>query len=172
MRSGKMHGSMQSPSRSACRTNRESLHGPDCLAFHPDGFGNIVPGVFTPVLAKHSKSLNLVDSISVGVDRMQRNFGPMQKQVESWQAMELSNVAAKMIVYEAFIESELEVPKHLARRVHDLYFEPQYEEFRPRTLWSLSNAFTSAFKELDPIPQFKATAKLGGFLEERLARKF
>ena len=83
--------------------------------------------------------------------------------------MELSTVSAKMIVYEAFIESELEVPKHLARRVHDLYFEPQYEEFRPRTMWSLSNAFTSAFKELDPIPQFKATAKLGAFLEERLA---
>jgi hypothetical protein len=56
--------------------------------------------------------------------------------------------------------------------VHDFYFEPQYEEFRPRTMWSLSNAFTSAFKELDPIPQFKATAKLGAFLEERLARKF
>jgi hypothetical protein len=50
--------------------------------------------------------------------------------------------------------------------------EPRYEDFRPRTLWSLSNAFTSAFKELDPIPQFKATAKLGAFLEERLARKF
>lgn len=30
---------------------------------------------------------------------------------------------------------------------------------------SLSNAFTSAFKELDTIPQFKATAKLGSFLE-------
>src|SRR5215472_3655873 len=30
-----------------------------------------------PVLAKHSKSLNLLDSI-VGVDRMQRNFGPMR----------------------------------------------------------------------------------------------
>ena len=28
-------------------------------------------------------------------------------------------------------------------------------------MWSLSNAFTSAFKKLDPIPQFKATAKLG-----------
>jgi hypothetical protein len=26
-------------------------------------------------------------------------------------------------------------------------------------MWSLSNAFTSAFKELDPIPQFRATAK-------------
>jgi hypothetical protein len=41
----------------------------------------------------------------------------------------------------------------------------QQEEFTSRTMWSLSNAFTSAFKELDPIPQFRATAKLGRFLE-------
>jgi hypothetical protein len=27
----------------------------------------------TPVLAKHSKSFSLIDCISVGVDRMQRN---------------------------------------------------------------------------------------------------
>src|SRR5207237_7922050 len=33
-------------------------------------------GDFTPVLAKHSKSFSLIDCISVGVDRMQRNFGP------------------------------------------------------------------------------------------------
>jgi hypothetical protein len=32
-------------------------------------------------------------------------------------------------------------------------------------MWSLSNAFTSAFKKLDPVPQFKATAKLGEFSE-------
>jgi hypothetical protein len=37
-------------------------------------FGNIVPGAFTPVLAKHSKSFSLIDCVSVGVDRMQRNF--------------------------------------------------------------------------------------------------
>src|SRR5258708_19241307 len=48
-------------------------------------------------------------------------------------------------------------------------FEPKYEEFKPRTIWSLSNAFTSAFKELDPIPQFKATAKLGELLEPPLS---
>jgi hypothetical protein len=36
---------------------------------------------FTPVLAKHSnKWFSLIDCISVGVDRMQRNFEPMQKQ--------------------------------------------------------------------------------------------
>jgi hypothetical protein len=43
--------------------------------------------------------------------------------------------------------------------VHELYFEPKYEEFKSRTIWSLSNAFTSAFKQLDPIPQFRGTAK-------------
>jgi hypothetical protein len=129
-------------------------------------------GDFTPVLAKHSKSFSLVDSISVGVDRMQRNFEPMRKQVELWRQSELTDVTAKMIIYQAFIESELEVPRHLARRVHDLYFEPQYDEFKPRTVWSLSNAFTSAFKDLDPIPQFRATAKLGGFLESRFKQTF
>ena len=35
---------------------------------------------------------------------MQRNFGAMQKQVEAWRETELSNVAAKMIVYEVSIK--------------------------------------------------------------------
>ena len=48
----------------------------------------------------------------------------MQKQVEVWRETEFSNVAAKVIAYEAFIEGELDVPKHLARRVHEFYFNP------------------------------------------------
>jgi hypothetical protein len=122
-------------------------------------------GDFTPVLAKHTKHLSLVDILAVGVDRMQRNFEPMRKQVEAWKKTRLPDEAAKLIVYRAFVEGDLDVPKHLARRVHDHYFNPELPEFAPRTVWSLSNAFTSAFKELDPIPQFKATAKLGPFLE-------
>jgi hypothetical protein len=94
--------------------------------------------VFTPVLAKHSKSFSLIDCIAVGVDRMQRNFEPMRKQVESWQQSELTDVTAKVVIYEAFVEGRLEAPKHLARTVHDRYFEPRYDEFRPRTIWSLS----------------------------------
>jgi hypothetical protein len=46
------------------------------------------------------------------------------------------------------------------------------DEFRSQTIWSLSNAFTSAFKELDPIPQFKVTAKLGEFLNPRFPQAF
>jgi hypothetical protein len=33
-------------------------------------------------------------------------------------------------------------------------------------LWSLSNALTSAFKLINPIAQFKATAKLGSYLDQ------
>ena len=51
---------------------------------------HIVMGVFTPVLAKDSKSFSLIDCISVGVDRMQRNFEPMRKQ-EAWQRSELTD---------------------------------------------------------------------------------
>jgi hypothetical protein len=58
---------------------------------HTHRLGNIVPGVFTPVLAKHSKSFSLIDCISVGVDRMQRNFEPMRKQVKAWVVAEFSH---------------------------------------------------------------------------------
>lgn len=127
----------------------------DNMAFHGD---------FTPVLAKHSKHFNLQDALAIGIDRIQRNFEPMRRQVESWRGLQLTDDSARLTIYRAFIEGQLDVPKHLARLVHEHYFEPKYPEFSARTFWSLSNAFTTAFKELDPVPQFRATAKLGGFL--------
>jgi Domain of unknown function (DUF932) len=132
----------------------------DNMAFHGD---------FTPVLAKHTKRFSLVDAVSIGVDRMQRSFEPMQREVEEWKGSRIDDETAKLVIYRAFVEGDLEAPKHLARRVHDLYFNPTIEEFAPRTRWSLGNAFTSAFKELDPIPQFRATAKLAPFLEDMQA---
>ena len=121
-------------------------------------------GEFQPVLAKHTKSLNLIDTLSVGVDRIQRNFEPMRRQVESWRQTQITDEQAKLIFYSAFVEGKLDAPKGLLQDVHRLYFTPEYPEFAAKTMWSLSNAFTSAFKKLDPIPQFKATAKLGEFL--------
>ena len=71
---------------------------------------------------------------------------------------------AKEIIYGAFIEGSLAVPRHLARVVHQHYFDPAHPDFAPRTMWSLSNAFTEAFKKLEPIPRMQATAKLAPFL--------
>jgi hypothetical protein len=79
----------------------------------------------------------------------------------------ITDVTAKLVIYQAFIEGDLDIPRHLARRTHDLYFNPAHNEFAPGTMWSLSNAFTSAFKELDPNPQYRATAKLAPFLDAR-----
>ena len=58
--------------------------------------------------AKHWKSFSLIDCVSVSVDRIQRNFEPMRKQVEAWQRRELSDVSAKVSICEAFVEGKLE----------------------------------------------------------------
>jgi len=117
--------------------------------------------VFTPVLTKHTQSLILVDTLSVGVDRIQRNFEPMQGQVESWRQAQITDAQAKLIFSSAFVDGNLDAPKSLLPEVHRQYFDPEYPEFSPRTMWNLSNAFTSVFKNLDPVPPFKATAQAG-----------
>jgi hypothetical protein len=124
-------------------------------------------GDFTPVLAKHSRRLDLVETLAIGVDRMQRGFDPLRQQITGWQQSELSDDAAKLVIYEAFLDGGLPLPRHLLPIVHRHYFRPEYEAFHARTLWSLSNAFTSAFKELKPVRQFQATAKLGGFISAK-----
>jgi hypothetical protein len=126
----------------------------DNLAFHGD---------FTPVLHKHTKNFIIADALAIGIDRMQRNFEPMRADIQRWRQAQLTDGDAKLVIYKAFVEGNLDAPRHLARRVHELYFNPQHQEFASRTIWSLNNAFTSAFKDLEPIPQFKATARLGEF---------
>jgi hypothetical protein len=59
--------------------------------------GNIVSGVFTPVLAKHTKHLSLVDILSVGVDRMRRNFERMNKQVAAWKGTRLPDESLVLV---------------------------------------------------------------------------
>ena len=120
-------------------------------------------GDFQPVIAKHSKNFNLVDALSIGVDRIQRNFEPLQRSICDWKANILSPNDAKVIIYEAFIESKI-APPRLLPLVHRHYFQPEHDEFKNATLWSLSNAFTAAFKDLKPFQQFRATGKLAPFL--------
>ncbi len=127
-------------------------------------------GEFQPLLHKHTKNLNLLDALSVAVDRIHRNFEPMRETVKVWRETELTDQTVKLIIYEAFLDRKLKVPRFLLPVVHDYYFKPEHEAFQERNLWSLSNAFTSAFKKLNPLAQFSATAKLGSFLEP-VARK-
>ena len=93
----------------------------------------IAHGVLLSTGARETfEELLSANALSVGVDQMQRNFDGMRKQVEAWRESQLSDTTAKLIIYRAFVESDLEVPRHLAKPVHDLYFSPKYEEFQPR----------------------------------------
>jgi hypothetical protein len=129
----------------------------DNLAFYGD---------YAPVLKKHTKHVEIESVIAVAVDQMQRNFEPMRRQIDFFKGATLSDPRAKLIIYEAFFGGAVELPKHLGSVVHDLYFHPIYAEFEPRTLWSLENAFTSAVKELEPVPRLKAVGRLAPFLTE------
>jgi len=48
---------------------------------------------FTPVLAKHTKSFNLIDTLSVGVDS---NFEPLERQIETWRKTQITDDTAKV----------------------------------------------------------------------------
>ena len=85
--------------------------------------------MFTPVLAKHTKSFNLIDTLAVGVDRIQRSFEPMRRQVEEWRQAQITDERAKLILYAAFVDGKLEAPSTLLPQVHRLYFQLEYEEF-------------------------------------------
>src|SRR5581483_6287349 len=125
------------------------------MAFH---------GEFLPIQHKHTHGLELSEAVSVGVDKIQRNFASLEHQIAAWQRRGLYDSQAKLIIYQAFIQSDF--PKQLMNTVHDYYFNPRYEEFSGRNLWSLSNAFTSAFKDLSPVAQFRMTARLAGFMPQ------
>lgn len=72
------------------------------------------------------------------VDRMQRNFESMRKQVETHQRGDLIDVTAKAVIYEAIVEGKLEAAQHLARTVHDLYFEPSTRNYGRGRNWPLT----------------------------------
>lgn len=122
-------------------------------------------GDFTPLLHKHTRNLELRDSISIAVDRIYRGFQPMTEGIREMQKLMLTDNDARLLIYQAFIDGGIKgLPRVLMPTVHGNYFEPEHDAFNPRSLWSLSNAFTSAFKSLTPIKRFEATAKLGSFM--------
>jgi hypothetical protein len=82
--------------------------------------------------------------------------------VELWQKTSITDDDARLAMFWAFVGDGIQAPTRLIKRVNQLYFED--DRFPAGTFWRLSNAFTSALKELDPIPQFQATARVGRFL--------
>jgi hypothetical protein len=49
----------------------------------------------------------------VGVDRIQRNFEPLHRQLETWRQTQMTDDRAKLDSLPAFVEGELEVLRSL-----------------------------------------------------------
>lgn len=120
-------------------------------------------GDFLPLAVKHSANLELDDSLALGIDRIRRRFGDLESAIKFKQEKLIEDTSAKEFIYNAFTNGKF--PVSLFRTVHSEYFEkPSYDEFKPRTVFSLENAFTTSFKKLQPLQQFEQTARLGKFL--------
>jgi hypothetical protein len=50
---------------------------------------------------------------------MQRNFGPMRRQVEGRRQIQLTDDPAKLLIYRVLVETELDAPEYLLRNAHD-----------------------------------------------------
>jgi hypothetical protein len=115
-------------------------------------------GDFNPLLAKHTKRLDIVEAVATGIDRIQRGWQPLREAIDYKRATHIEHDAAKVLIYNAFAYKFL--PMSLFRQVIG-----EFEATEESTLWSLENNFTEAFKILHPIAQFKAAAKLPAVLD-------
>jgi hypothetical protein len=82
--------------------------------------------------ARETREIVLVDRLHFRRRRSDAaQFRTHAKQVEAWQRFELTDVTAKVVIYEAFVEGKLEAPKHLACSVQDLYSSRGRKNFSP-----------------------------------------
>ena len=116
-------------------------------------------GDFKPLLAKHTKNLDLIESVSTGIDRIQRGWEPLKAAIQLKRETKLCTESAKLFIYKAFTEGK--IPISLFRSVHSGYFEAEEQ----KTVWGIENAFTDSFKKLLPVSQFENTAKLGKLIQ-------
>src|ERR1700687_6089924 len=94
----------------------------------PRRFGDIVPGVFTPVLAKHRKSFNLIDTLAVGLSNgFKGTSSRCDCQVEDGRTKRITTGESSSCMPRLWTTSGR-----------------QHELFSPKS--------TAQFKKLDPIP--------------------
>src|SRR5258708_15692667 len=55
-------------------------------------------GDFTPLLHKHTRNLDLRDSISIAVDRIHRGFGSLETQVKDMESFSLTDNDSKLFI--------------------------------------------------------------------------
>ena len=81
------------------------------------------------------------------VSRFQEHFGKLTGEIHDLKARPLSDIDAKVMLHDVFTAGIL----------------PIVDEFRPRTAWSLHNAFTAVAKEMPITTRLPAIQELGRY---------
>src|SRR5438477_791993 len=110
---------------------------------------------------KHTSGLHLHNEITHAVLRFQDHFGRLTGEIANLKDRAVSDTDAKAILHDVFVEGIL--PIRLLPDASNLYFEPFVDEFKPRTAWSLHNAFTAVAKEMPITTRVPAIQELGRY---------
>lgn len=109
---------------------------------------------------KHTAKFSLSGDVSMAVDRYREHLVTFNGQVEELKAFPLTDLGAKLMIYEAFANEIL--PLRFFPTVARTYFAGScFPDVAPRTKWGLHNAFTRTIRVMAPAPAFSTTTKLG-----------
>jgi hypothetical protein len=108
---------------------------------------------------KHTAHIDIQAELEGGVTKALAQFAVIRQSIDSLQIGTIDDNSAKAIILDAAIKGVM--PLRLIPHVHKAYFTPLHQEFEPRTMWSLHNAFTESFKLLVPGVAMQSGIELG-----------
>src|SRR5437899_3379090 len=110
---------------------------------------------------KHTSGLELRSELSTAVLRFREHFGRLTSEISSLKELPLTDAQAKAIIHDVFVQGIL--PIRFLPDASRLYFVPFLVDFRPRTSWSLHNAFTAVAKEIPITNQLTDNQEVGRY---------
>jgi hypothetical protein len=108
---------------------------------------------------KHTSGLRLQAELAGAVLRFQDHFSALSCEIGELKRRELRDGEAKALIHDVFVKGVM--PVRFLPGVSKAYFEPQLQEFEPRTAWSLHNAFTGVAKTMPISTRLPAIQELG-----------
>jgi hypothetical protein len=117
---------------------------------------------------KHTRfgQQRFIEEISQAVERLAEFREQESKRIERFQLTDLTDQAAESLMLRSFEQAV--ISHRLLPRVISEWRSPSFDAFRPRTLWSLFNAFTIALREREetnPQQFTRLTLRLGNLLD-------
>lgn len=108
-----------------------------------------------------ARDLRFMTARAVG--SLNAKFHRMDERIAAYKVHRLTDKAAHDFIIKA-IDCRSITPTALPEILHH-WREPLHDEFRPRTMWSLFNAFTEQFKSLNPHTVTKRSEALHGLCD-------